>query len=420
MSEMSLYDFSGTILRSVHECMHFCGTRLRKERIQYLTSFVAMMLSQRISSVLFSKENTYQYVRDVYTALCPSAVTAEDVDPLLQEAKTQYNMCLKSLENAIFGKIMEFLNPRGEFKSEKDYLARNVREWMYDMLLEAFSVYRFLDEKDHHTIVSLNSLAVLLYERTQEVYLAFYHNCDLLFKKNGINTAVFAFEFNKQEVYYENGVDAEEYKQDQVLHKRIQMILSRLLINIPPNTLPLDKNDPHYKYWKQIFPYVTLTQRSVQNVLNVATDIFTETFADVMACKILRVSLEDYLLMHIYEDWNLDSSLPIDASIFYRISAVLQLCFRNDLCSNGEALTKEACHNIEQAIERLVAHGMYAGRLDAQEVCIRINKLLYEFNSCKTTGCWLIDYLNLCIANYEENRVWDKLQKFAIDFEKSS
>ena len=419
MSEMGLYDLSGTIFRAAHECMHFCGMRLRQDRLTYLTGFVASILAKIIAQALFQEENTYCYVKDVYRELYLGANSPLGTEPLLQTAKKQYDACLEEFEHAIADKILEYFIPDEDWTQETNYILNNVEKWMYDVLLEAFSVYNFFDEEGSETVVVLNALASWLYEETQKRYLKFYQESDALFGNHGLETALFSFEYNKQHSYFKNGIDGKDSTQDLFLHRRIQLILSRLLINLSPYALdPKAPNDPEYKYWKQKVPYVTLIGMNIQWVLDVTKDVFAETFADVIACKILDVDLADYLLSHIYEDWDLDSSLPKETPKIFRIAAVLRLCFPGALSSNQIILTCDARQSIADAANRLIAHGVSEKRLDANALCNRVDDLLNMFKEHASAGQYLLDYLGLCIDEYEKIDAFNKLKPFAEGFKR--
>ena len=419
MSEMSLFDFSGTILRSVHECMHFCGIRFRRDRVDYLASFVSMWLAKKIAETLFSYEKTYQYVKEVYMSLCPSAEGNEDKDELLNSAIEQYKSILTKLRQSIYNKLMEYFRPHLGLKEPKDYLTRNIRAWMYDTLLEAFSGYMYsLNPEDNQLVMSTNPLATHLYIETQKGYAEFYAQSDVLFKKHKIATAVFSFEENKQKLYSDIYNDERKYEVDRFLNKQIQLILSRMLVNIPPYSLPDDENE-EYVFWKLKVPYITLTKRNIGFVLDVATDVFSETFADVMACKILNVNIEDYAMMHVYEDRDLDSSLDIEAANSYRIPAVLRVCFAGDLEADSTSLSQSAHQRIAQAVECYQKHGgMKNSMLKAEKLCQRIEELLREFKENEMIGNWLLDYLKMCLRKYEDLEVWDKLDAFSRSFKR--
>lgn len=418
MSEMSLFDFSGTILRSVHECMHFCGTRLREERVGHITSFVSMWLAKKIAETLFTKENTYDYVKEVYTSLCADVDIDEESDELLKEARQQYGTFLDKLKQSVFAKFMEYFQTPYGLKEPKDYLARNIREWMYDILLEAFAGYVYTPDVDNNQLVMRYSpLSALMYNETQRCYAEFYSQSDILFKKYEIGTAIFSFEENKQILFSSVYNDECKYDVDRFLSKQIQLILSRMLVSIPPYSLP-DSESEEYTFWKLKFPYITLTKRNVWSVLEIATDVFSETFADVMACSILKVSIEDYMMMHVYEDWNLDSALGIEAAKTYRVPAVLRLCFARDLEVGDVYLTQNARKRIAEAVLRYKEHGgMKNSNLDAEKVCCRIEDLLHAFKEDEPIGLCLIRYLEKCILDYKSKNVLGELDEFAQSFQ---
>lgn len=206
-----------------------------------------------------------------------------------------------------------------------------------------------------------------------------------------------------------------QIKVDEALDTAIQLILSRLLIGEPASSMLVTKDEPDYDKWELDFPYFTLITSNIRDVLTTSVDIFKEAFADVVACEILGADFSDYVLMHVFEDWDLDSALAEDMANTYRIPAVLRLCYENCL-DGGERLTAEAHSCIEEAIRRLELHGM-PPRLDAAGLCDRIDSLLQTFSENRDIGAPLLEYLHLCKSDYVNDTVKATLQPFANSYQ---
>lgn len=404
MSDISPFDFSGTILRAVHECMHFCGERYRKERVNYLVSFVTMMLAQNMSEVIFPAEQMSKYIQEIYTTLCPDAYNREEI---LNKAKRICYDCSVRLTEAI-QKVLEKCFDKETFISvDENCLLKNVKGWIYNTLLKAFSVYVFDDGKDKQIGIQLNDFFADIYDEIQKVYIKLIEKNIALATDNNIDTLIFSFELDKIKLYlnYTN-----ECEMDILIKNQIQLILSRLLIDIP-----IYADISYSKDWEYSFPYYSLTQKNILDVLDIATDIFSETFSDVMACKILNATLEDYLLAYIYEELDLDRALPLEETKIYRISAVINTCFKEQL--NKTKLSEEACQKINAAILKLTAHGMPA-MVDYKELCRRVNCLLNLFNQNKLIGEPLMQYLEYCIVQYKSKDIFTELNCFSKSFNK--
>ncbi len=430
MSEMSLFDFSGTILRSFHECMHHVGARRRRERLPCFLRFVIGILSARISWVLMDGESCQQ-AKDVLAQLKESCQQAEHVlaQPeetfaLQREAEQSYEELRRALAEDISRSLWSYF-PEAERTewNEENYLCENVRIWTYERLMLAFSGYVLSAGGGKTPQLHQNRFAADIYESTLKAQKAFRRKCDELCRTHGISSVVFEFSAQRLDVLRESYYGT-FHRADAMLSCQIQMILARLLISQPPEGMltqvQADEADTEsYEKWNRKFPYIMLTQHNINNILQGTADIFSETFADVSACTILEASLEDYLLMHVYEDWDLDSALGLnEMSMTYRIPSVLRLCFSDSLEDGGGRLTREARQRVETAIARLVGHGMPASRLDADKLCGRVDQLLEVFTEAETTGAPLLEYLLLCRQDYQTPEVKKKMRRFSEAFQK--
>lgn len=409
MSEMSLFDFSGTVLRSVHECMHFCGIRLRERRLTHLICFVATSFARTIATVLFTEKSELEYAKSI----CQALGSVKQAAVLEEKIRELFAECQYALQEKIKHCLMEYLSiERDSLTKEKDFLIKNVLEWMYDNLIKAFSGYTLECKQGGAAVLAPCYFAAQLHNAVREAFIDFRDGCETLLKNQGIDTSVFAFESNKYKMYAQRGID------DPVISQAVQLVLSRILITTPPASLPREDSGETYRIWEGCVPYIALSRGNLAYKLQISADVFSETFADVMACRILNASIEDYLLMHVYEDWDPDFSLELEMANEYRVPAVLRLCFRNSLDAEQCSLT-EACKNsVASAIKCLKAHGIPKDRLSAQEICTRVDELLQKYKQNKVVAQPLMDYLQACLDEYTKLNVWNKLQEYANSFKR--
>lgn len=404
MSEMSLFDFSGTILRAAHECMHFSGIRRRRERVGYLLTFVARRLSSVLTDVLLSEESVYGYALEVFQSL--------DATPkVLDEVKNAYRASRKALSDGIEKKLEELIKaPEPDQWSESQYLSKNVQNWMYDRLMLAFSGQTLRVNKDTPYKFHMNEFAEALYKLTQATQRDYYEECDRLCRKHGLPCVVFSYGAMTQTVF------EQQKKVDETLDTAIQLILSRLLIEEAAGSMFNEIGEANYDTWALDFPYFAFITNNIKDILTTSVDIFKEAFADVAACEILEAHFTDYVLMHVFEDWDLDSALDADMAIPYRISAVLHLCYGH--CLNGVGLlTDEARGCIDSAVTRLEGHGMPAHRLDSAKLCDKLDSLLRKFNENKEASEPLLIYLAQCKSDYEQDAVKAALKPFTDSYQ---
>lgn len=422
MSEMSLFDFSGTILRSAHECMHYSGARQRSDRVQFMLTFVNTLLAELIASALFPDDSIYQYAVQKLEKLGAG-------QELQNAVRDSYGKCWMELAKNILVQLNDCfdLSELNDW-NEANRLCRNVREWIYETLMRAFSGYEVLDDGGGSTFFTASKLAQQLYKLTQQEQRRFFEECDQQCRAHGISTVLFSFGAKRQEVIADEDQRAKG-ETDVVLSKQVQIILSRLLITTRPEKMPASLDNSNFiqsadatseesnrTVWEKSFPYFQLIYSNLYYILRCTEDIFSESFADIAACESLGAVLEDYLLMHVYEDWNIDSALKKDMTTYYRIPAVLRLCFPNDLCDNGTHLTGQARTRMDEAVRRLVGHGMPKERLGTKELCDRIDTLLMLFAANQNIGEPLLKYLQECKDDYARDVVKEKLKPFRDSF----
>lgn len=418
MSEMSLFDFSGTILRTVHECMHYTGERKRRERIKYLLDFVITLLADQMADTLLEFNDLYQ--RNTLDVLNPLTKHL----PLRKKKKLQEKLntaCIQALDGlarAIHDQLWSYF-PDDAFAdwNEWDYVSRNVQAWVYGVLFKAFSGHEISSAEDGTPKLCKNGLAACMCEATIEARTAYFRDCNRLCREYEIPTVIFGFGAKRLDLLREKD-SRNYYTKDIALEHHVQMVLSRLLLSETPSSMPTEEDGPIVDEWNRAFPYFRLAHINVYTVLQGATDVFSEAFADMTACVILEANLEDYLLMHVYEDWNVDSALAIEMNYIYRIPAVLRLCYSNCLKDGQQELTETAQNRVRTAVARLEAHGMPPSRVNAEALCSRINKLLGLFCENTRIGRPLLHYLEMCRDYYSRQEVRESLQKFPDSFKK--
>lgn len=418
MSEMSLFDFSGTILRAVHECMHYTGERKRRERIKYLLDFVITLLADQMADTLLEFNDLYQHnTLDVLEELTKN-LAPEEKNNLQNELYAACLQALNDLSEAIHDQLWSYF-PVSAFASwtEWNYVSRNVQTWAYGVLFKAFSGHEITSAEGGAPRLCKNSLATRMCEATIAARTAYFRDCSRLCREYDIPTVVFDFGAKRLDLLREKD-PRNYYTKDIALEHHVQMVLSRLLLSETPGGMPIGEDGSIVDEWNHAFPYFQLARINVYTVLQGATDVFSEAFADMTACVILGADLEDYLLMHVYEDWNVDSALAIEMNYIYRIPAVLRLCYSDCLEDGQQKLTQGARNRVKKAVTSLEAHGMPKNRIDAWALCSRVDELLGLFCENARVGKHLLDYLEMCQDCYSKQDVQERLQKFSNSFKK--
>lgn len=390
MSEMSLFDCSGTVLRMTHECMHYCGERLRKPRIIHIIGFAARYFGQELAQFLFSGKSY------------PEHMLRELKDTFLLEnedlSKAVWNIW-KSCAEDLRGKIAGWLDKqlKGRYHDanggwdEQEHMSDNVRQWMLGELTALFYPYCPVEERyyAHSPIVDF------LYKAQLEAAKAFYEKCDAEVRKYSPGFNCLALDRRRQEGYLDGKGKSGS------LVQAIILALDRLLM------------DPVYGTTEQGMRY-GLGVRGLSDALEkVVFDCFSECFADIEACMRLGVGLSDYLLGFVFEDWNVERAMPMCAPYTFRIPAVLRVCFRDELECGGTVLGEKAQRDLAGAVECLARHGMPESRKNAPELIRQANQFLMEYKEQQWVAGPLEEYLQKCRTYYgkREHPLMEKYQK---------
>lgn len=382
MSEMSLFDCGGTVLRMTHECMHYCGERQRRDRVEFIIRFTARYFGDHLAHILFNEES---YPRCIIEDLREKyQLDDEDVFKAITEA---WKCGLEELRARIAGWLEDKLKRcyRKECASrwhEQDYMSDSLREWMLKRLTLIFRPYR-LNRGEHDYPYS--KLVKFLRGEQRVVLRKFYDTCDAEIRKKKAEIVCLARDRQLVDIYLRNGED------DGTLTHAIMWALNQLLM------------DPVYRVEKQD-AREGFQGKGLFNALGmVVFDCFSECFADVEACRRLNVSLVDYLLGFVFEDWNVSNAMPLDAPYLFRIPAVLRVCFKNELDESGAALRPETEDSLRAAVECLVRCGMSERRKNAEQLIAQTNALLKLYQPLSWIAQPLEDYMRKCDQYYHEH-----------------
>ena len=376
MSEMSLFDISGTLLRVSHECMHFCGERFRVDRKNAVVSFIATFYGDLIGNLLFNNEYKNRIIKTI------SLFKEFDESKTLNDKiEKYYSDNLDSFCSEIAKKIeMDLSRKLQNSPKDIDWLMQILKDKLVQAMTDFFAPLQVNNGNNGEILLSFNDFAKFLFVERKKCIMCYYENCNNLFIDNNIPTVYCAFDNVR---FSKNKTIADDPASATLIHE----ILSALLMT---NDLPNAT---------QSLPLGEVSNNNLFDVLDSVSDIFSESFADVAACTALGVCFEDYILMHVSENWDLDRCLKQSYSFKYRIPAIIKICFFKyiEQSENSISLTSDAKTKLKMSIEQLIKHGYPSDRLKAKDIVSRINKLLHDY-PCNLE---LENYLKKCKNAYE-------------------
>ena len=379
MSEMSLFDCGGTVLRMTHECMHYCGERHRRERVGFIIGFAARYFGDHLAYILFNEESypkrTIEDLREKF--LLDDNEVASAINEAWRCGREDLRM---RIAEWIEDKLNQFYQSKRLTWHEQNYMSDSLREWMLNKLTRMFRLYQCnKDDNDYF----YSPLVKFLLSEQRNVAQEFYSRCDAEIRQKVVGITCLALDQRQVNTYLRNG------KETGALINVIMWALNHLMM------------DPAYKMES---PDIRegFRGKGLFNALGmVIFDCFSECFADVEACRRLNVSLVDYLLGFVFEDWNVPSAIPLDVPYLFRIPAVLRVCFPDALDEDGALLRPETQDNLRNAVECLVRCGMAEKRKNAEDLIVRINELLKQYQQFLWVAQPLEEYMRECDRRYK-------------------
>lgn len=386
--EMSLYDVRGTMFRLLHECMHFCGERKRKMRLEALLESYARagadMFCKYIESSVYNtvkdvKVQNYRVNTDVFRLLCGEEKKRKD-----------------SMEERLKNKAADLLKRSlfDEIQDENFYYGRNLYKTVYQKSIE--NVFVPIMEKDDVDRTKENikaEMAGYAYESLLEYQK--YISSEIIEQVEGEGNfyteadRLYATAVNKLARYQsqENEIDQEE---GSIILRSIERYIGNNVPLSPVEEIDMDEAP------------VAL------EILAILFSVFKESYADCMAVKILNVPVEDFLLGFIYETWDLSTAFPDNEKQISRFGLEMKVLYGVE-----GTLTEEIRQAVIQKMCFWRQQGFCYGKRGegdesglkgyAEELCDRLDNHLIKYMGEFQKRMQPVEkYMNECISYLEQ------------------
>lgn len=382
MSEMSLFDFSGSILRAVHECLHFSGNRYRDRRVDFFFEFIARFYATKFAKVLFTKE---PYVKPAIQQIerYLQLQQVEEAENIEEYFDSMYKKLFDWLVSEIYTILLEELKKRwnATVHEEQEFFLEALVDWVFSELKRFFLETPEVREARS----SENRLfPQKLYWLRAEVEEKFFKESNQFCRNHKIATIFFSIR--------EKELHAHSLPHENDWNFIVQM-LNRVFMQFT-DTSKTEQEGIDVLDW--------ISKNNALNVLESVADCFSECFSDVIACEILDVRVDDYIMMHLYEDWDLSDALVESYANVIRFYSVLYCCFPESLIETGDKLSEGTRRIVSQCVQRLERNGLITERFNSTEICDKLDKLLAKSLSENYVIQPLINYLKLCMSEYKK------------------
>lgn len=370
--EKGLYDIKGTLFRLLHECMHYCGKRLRVERYELYLDIMAEMMSHDITKIFFDENFVEEYLstQEIYL---PQKQYEHLRKNIWMQTEEWCEEIKKSIKNCICG-YTDFADYRRLNSNESNYYE--------NALFHANSV-----NDGHAGILSMDSIADIwnkekdsLSEKIEKIIKEredeLYEKINVLLQKEDINVCAANIRARRLAYQKEKGED-----------KRI-----RTYLNIYGAVLVDNYNVGIWKRLKWWYNYDAISKVGFWSM--------RESRADFLAIRLLDMRVEEYLLAFIYEEENIDRAMPKTLDNVLRMGSVLRIGF--DI--SKDSFKGDIREKILQYAGKMKKFAGY----EYEDERDRMKDYLNEY----------IDRIELLLGKYEEKRwrgVAKNIEKYLLD-----
>lgn len=371
ISERSLFDISGTLFRIMHECMHFCGNRLRQFRAE-------------------SIHKTFCRFFTVY--FLGISMAYEKLEPIEVTTNVKIQNACANLRKDIISQFAAQLDKKLEEAFAFDF---DDLELYGNILVDKLKMHytsQIMPKADE-----ISKCTEILYNARSKARYDLIVDIDEMCTKENIHSRAGLY-MSENRAYLNNclceGEDADNSKK--FINRRFLkscLDFQRVVSGIENNGFNVE--DRHLQEHLDVLP-------TVSELLNEIFEGFSESFCDIMACTLLNLPLEDYLLAFIFEQWDVEIALPCDyMGHILRIGAVLHIKYHSALNEQG-VLSNEAKQKIKDSFTKHVNDGWWFPNKDnlPQKIIDSVDfslKKYQEGNEILYITEPLEEYLNECI-----------------------
>ncbi len=389
LPEMSIYDIQGTLFRMLHECMHFIGDRKRKERCLHIFHALAYAVAWDICELEFHKEK-------------------------IQKLKEHATLLLDNKEE--FGKAFECKCNDLREDVEKDIAQLILNQKLFTDYLENSGDEAFYTETLENDVLSLESIVdIFCVEGKDEEGedKEVLQDClyDILCRADeGINKIIcqnlkciydrYCETDENEAMKVQLTLNSFQWKQQgyefrKAYPKEKDLVLKNFIMDYANSFVGNFSLMDHLKDTISGFKYLDL--------LHAILFAMVESFADCSGIRKLNMKKEDFLLMFIYEVWDVEEAFSKTTENLFRLGADMAVSY--DIRGKLDDKTKR---DVRDKVERRNEQG-YQYR-NVSEMLERVDDLLEEYNrSTYKKVCNEIEaYLKACLNGAES---WEWLEE---------
>lgn len=384
LSEMSVFNIQGTLFRIVHEAWHYCGDRLRGERNEAWVDSLSRSISKTLSVCFFGSG-----------PLIEKVLKKTKDKSLKKKVQQLFNRQQRKFFNQLNNELKCYLKDQG-FCTHDEIYGMVYRDDIYAAILGWLQppVNERYGESEGEAIIRS-----FLYQNQAELHKKVAEEIKKVNEKskNSIQTV----SHQNLELYYK--VFQILQKQDQAMPYKISSFIRSCLTMLCGNFVCESDIDECLGSMQMGEKLRESTKELCLNYdigfhCNLMYEVYSEAFSDYMACYTLQTTAAEYILDMVYEDWDIEVSLPVQRLSILRIGSVMEAMSgqgKEEWPAEREVLLTLLQEKYEQLRDNC---GWLKNRINIVQLRGRVDTLLKEYKYFQKLGISepLVQYLKKC------------------------
>lgn len=379
LSEAGIFDIRGTLFRLLHEIMHFCGDRLRKKRAAAIVQHLSLTVAETLRFVFFPPSYLAKICR------------------INSSHKSELNAIIQRYDQEFSKEIAEYLE--AELLQNLQLQKCNPIDLYSEQLQNC--LYKLCANLLQPSQAGTSAFVRRVYCAQLRAMANIYRDCAEKNLSPDTTCSIAMVGAADAMCYLQDAESDINQPLTSILYSHVTLALVNYAL---AGMLGLDCTYCSLPGWtgEQTAKLSAYFQDNcLSEILGDIISLYSEGFADCMACTLLDLSISDYLLSFLYEINDPVRAMPDTYLHTMRLGAVLEVCFRET--------SKNLSHDSTESLQNTFFHwkkcGWAASHLSVEKIIQRTNQLLdaYDSNSSSGEKQPLVKYLQECISSMSQS-----------------
>lgn len=384
LPERSTFDICGTLFRTLHEAWHYCGEHYRNERNNGCIQSLAAALANILAHSLFTQE----IQEESFIYFCP--------EKNIINFKNDFKQLLNQHTASYLSNISEYIQGEIHYGTDSSFQSD-------PSLLYSESYWPEIHEKVQTLFNTNSGIIHKLYRDELDEKVLFYDECIKQCEKYEAIDSVFDLDLASYK--YLSQTDEQDQRRINYIQNCLKVIETGIHSGISFEAFDSGANP---------LSIDVLSENSLPVWIECLKSVYKESFSDTMAIKTLGVDIGTYLFSFVYENWDIDSSLPRSTECIFRIGAVIEVCYSKAGSLDSKDLWNEVKDSVTEHYNQFTLNcNWIKDEISLEELLLRLKLLINDYTP--ETNRMITDpicsYLKKCINQLEGNRKLKDVQE---------